>query len=97
MALSGEASTPLKTMGIVGLYAIVGTSLTLVNKLVMHRYPHGSALMLLQCSVTVALVVALTPKACFRRWGRSARWSGKRWRRGSPSVFFFVGMLLSSV
>ena len=50
------SGTPLQTMGIVGLYAIVGTSLTLVNKLVMHRYPHGSALMLLQCSVTVALV-----------------------------------------
>ena len=90
-----SSGTPLKTMGIVGLYAIVGTSLTLANKLVMHRYPHGSALMLLQCSVTVALV-ALTPKV-LPQMGKVSPLERKKVETWLPLVFFFVGMLLSSV
>jgi len=90
-----SSGTPFKTMGIVGLYAIVGTSLTLVNKLVMRRYPHGSALMLLQCSVTVALV-ALTPKV-LPQMGKVSPLERKKVETWLPLVFFFVGMLLSSV
>ena len=89
-------SAKLNTGAIIAVYCVCGTAMTLVNKVVIGRFPFPDALIAIQ-NVMATFVLLSGSFIMPSTFGRMPKLTKHTLREWVPIVFLFVGILLSSL